>query len=94
MKNKVYIIGPKSSGKTTFIHKMIGADFRMFKDNIVELSTPPEDLSDAIQVYMIMPEEKELEARGGDMTSEEYYEYMEFYHKNSNSISITLVKDF
>lgn len=92
MKNKVYIVGPAFSGKTTFIHKMMNRDYAMFKDNIIESTTIPENIEDALQVYLILPEKKELENRGGKITEEELEKYMEFYYKNASSVVI--VEDF
>jgi len=94
MKNKVYIIGPPSSGKTTFTHKMMGRDFAMFKDNVVEITGIPENIEDAIQVYLIFPEKEELQSRGVVLTDEENDMYMEFYHTNVGKYNITLVVDF
>lgn len=92
MKNKVYIIGPAFSGKTTFIHKMMSRDYAMFKDNIIESTAIPENIDDALQVYLILPEKEELESRGGKITEEEMEKYMEFYYKYTSSIII--VEDF
>ncbi len=94
IKNKIYIVGPKSSGKTTFIHKMMGRDFRMFKDNVVEVTGVPKTIEDAIQVYLIFPEPEELESRGGEWTDDELDEYMTFYHTNMSDVPITMIKDF
>ena len=92
MKNKVYIVGPPSSGKTTFTHKMMGRDFLLFKDNVVEVTGVPENVDDAIHVYLILPDEEELASRGGSITEEDVERYMEFYH--TTPAKITLVKDF
>lgn len=92
MKNKVYIIGPVSSGKTTFMHKMINKDYAMFKDNIIESTIIPENIDDALQVYLILPEKEELKKRGGNITEDELEKYMEFYYKNTSSTII--VEDF
>jgi len=92
MKNKVYIIGPTFSGKTTFIHKMMNRDYAMFRDNIIEMVDIPENIDDALQVYLILPEKKELENRGGKITEEELEKYMEFYYKNATSVVV--VEDF
>jgi len=92
MKNKVYIIGPKSSGKTTFIHKMMSKDYTMFKDNIVEMIDIPESIENAIKVYLIIPKKGDLINRGGNITEEEMEKYMEFYYKNTSSVII--VEDF
>jgi len=92
MKNKVYIIGPKSSGKTTFIHKMMHKDYAMFKDNIIEMVDIPTSIDDALQIYLMLPKKEELESRGGKITEDEMDKYMEFYYKNASSIII--VEDF
>ncbi len=92
MKNKVYIIGPAFAGKTTFIHKMMNKDYAMFKDNIVEVTGIPENIDDAIQVYLILPKKEELGKRGGSITEDELEKYMEFYYMNSHSVVI--VEDF
>lgn len=94
MKNKVYIIGPPSSGKTTFTHKIMGRDFLVFKDNVVECTDIPEDLSDAIQVYLVLPDKDEWERRGGNYDDDIYEKYIEFYHTRLGELNITLIKDF
>lgn len=94
MKNKVYVIGPKSSGKSTFLHKMMGRDFMMFKGNVVEVTGVPEDIDGAIHVYLILPDAKELKSRGASITDDEIEEYMGFYHQNVATTPITIVKDF
>lgn len=94
MKNKVYIIGPKSSGKTTFVHKMMSRDFLMLKGNVVESTDVPDNLDDAIQVYLIFPGKEDLKARGGAFSQEDEDKYMEFYHRYSGMVPITMVRDF
>lgn len=94
MKNKVYIIGPPSSGKTTFTHKIMGRDFITFKKYIIECTDIPDDLSDAIQIYLMLPDRKEWEARGGIYTDEMYEKYMEFYNINAGELDIALITDF
>jgi len=92
MKNKVYIIGPKSSGKTTFIHKMMNKDYAMFKDNIIEMVDIPKNIENAIKIYLILPQKDDLINRGGDITDDEVEKYMEFYYMNSSYV--TIVEDF
>ena len=94
MKNKIYIIGPPSSGKTTFTNKIMGRDFLVFKDNVIESTDIPEDMSDAIQTYLILPDKDEWESRGGEYTEELYEKYEEFYHTKQLECNIVLVKDF
>ena len=94
MKNKIYVIGPKSSGKSTFLHKIMGRDFLVFKDNIIETVDVPEDLSDAMQVYLILPDKAELESRGGEASDEIYEKYYTFYHTKANEYNIIIVGDF
>lgn len=94
MKNKVYIIGPPSSGKTTFTHKIMGRDFLTFKDNVIESTDIPEDLTDAIQIYLVLPDKDEWESRDGVYDEEVYEKYEEFYHTKSGEYNIILVKDF
>lgn len=95
LRDKVYIVGPPSSGKTTFSHKMMGRDFLLFSNNIVETTDIPESLDDAVQVFMILPSKEELEERGGQLSDQELDKYMEFYHSNmNNDFKIVWVTDF
>lgn len=94
MKDKVYIIGPPSSGKTTFTHKVMGRDFLIFKDKIIESIEIPENMSDAIQTYLVLPDKEEMEQRGGELTDDMYEKYMTFYHTRQVECNIVLVKDF
>lgn len=94
MKNKIYIIGPPSSGKTTFIHKIMGRDFITFREHVIECTDIPEDLSDAIQVYLILPDKDEWEKRDGSYDDKTYEKYLEFYHTKASKYGIMMVKDF
>ena len=94
MKNKVYIIGPPSSGKTTFTHKIMGRDFLTFKDNVIESTIIPEDLSNAVQIYLILPNQKEWESRGGVWDENIFDKYITFYHTKAGELPITMVGDF
>ena len=91
MKDKIYVLGPKSSGKTTFIHKLMGRDFVTFKDKVIESGEKIKP-DDAAQIYLIFPNPDELRRRGGEITDEEVEEWMTFYYPNAKDI--TIVEDF
>jgi GTPase SAR1 family protein len=92
LKSKVYVIGPNFSGKTTFTHKIFGRNYELFKYHIIESETPPDNIDDAMQIYLLLPDRQVLKERGCTFTDEDEEKYMQFYYKNANSTVI--VKDF
>jgi septin family protein len=92
IQDKIYVIGPNFSGKTSFIQKMFGRDVQLFKGKILESVYPPENVDDALHIYLLMPEKYVLEARGGKWTPEDEELYNTFYYQHADVTVI--VKDF
>jgi hypothetical protein len=92
MKDKVYVIGPEFSGKTTFVQKMFGRDVQLFKGKILESVYPPANVDDAMRIYLMLPDKDELEARGGMMLPSDEEFYNMFYYQHADVTVV--VRDF
>lgn len=91
---KIYVLGPHSSGKTTFIQKYFTKELNTFENMIVESSEMkiPEKFS---KIFLILPSREKLSERQNvENSDEEYFMWLDFYAKNQNFIEIKWVKEF
>lgn len=91
---KIYVLGPRSSGKTTFIQKYFTKELSTFENIVVESNEMkiPENFS---KIFLILPSREKLSKRQNTENSdEEYFKWLDFYAKNKSFIEIKWVKEF
>lgn len=91
---KIYVLGPVSSGKSTFIHKYFSKELTVFENLVVESSEMkiPENF---IKIFLILPDRIQLASRQNvDTADEAYFRWLDFYSKNKSYIEIKWVKEF
>ena len=89
---KIYVLGPSSSGKSSFIHTYFGKQILELEGLIVESSEMimPNTFS---KIFLILPEKEELAKRQNqENCDEDYYKWLDFFSKNKSSIEIKRVK--
>ena len=89
--SKLYVLGPKNSGKTAFIRKMFGEELNTYEHLIIESDSIPE-IEDAFHIFLILPSKEEMERRGFKLSNEEQEKWMKFYHQYDKEL--TLVEGF
>ena len=95
---KIYVLGPSSSGKTTFIQKHFSKELQDFENLIVESDsmTIPESYS---KIFLILPDLEKLKTRKSldEITPElqaEYWQWIDFYSKNDSVVQFKRVTEF
>lgn len=91
---KIYVLGPSSSGKSTFIQKHFSKELTVFENLIVESDEMkiPKTYS---KIFLILPtREKLAERQSKDNSDEDYFKWLDFYSKNAKIMEIKWVKEF
>ena len=95
---KIYVLGPPSSGKTTFIQKHFSKELQDFENLIVESQEMiiPENYS---RIFLILPDLEKLKQRKSldsltPKLQEEYWRWMDFYAKHASIVQLKRVLEF
>jgi len=92
--SKIYVLGPVSSGKTTFIQKYFSKELNIFENMIIESNEMiiPEKFS---KIFLVLPSRIQLASRQGvENSDEDYFRWLDFYSKNKGFIEIKWIKEF
>lgn len=86
---KIYVIGPKGIGKSTFISRHFKPDSLK---NVIESSEMivPEDY---LTIFLILPNSYEKIRKRIDIGISEFYEWLDFYHKIDDWPRLRLVEE-